>query len=188
MSYSILSPPFTLKFREMSAKDLKQYGAWLHEILPQRIAGLEEEVRRGPGLSEFKADGSADSLDRLGPWFATQVETRPRTPGEKDALTGAAPWVTVPDTELTDRSFSVAFDVGLAFGQAVLKARPGARWEQPLENKKFADYGQPVIVGLGVVPLNPIRIAITFAYGIASGTKTGGRLREVYDYWVKQGS
>ena len=188
MSYTILQPPFTLKFREMSVKELKEYDAWFHRLLPERVAGLEEEVRQAPGLSEFRADHTPGSLDALGSWFAGQVETRPRTPEEAGALAGSAPWLSVPDKELTNRSFSLAFDVGLAFGQAILQARPKARWDQPLEDRKFADYGQPVIVGLGVVPLNPIRIAVTLAYGIADRRRQGSGLRQVYDYWVKQGS
>jgi len=188
MSYTILSPPFTLKFREMSAKELKEYNAWFHEELPARVAGLEEEVRSAPGHADFKADRTPGSLDALGAWFGGQVETRPRTPDEVGGFARSAPWLAVPDKELTNRSFSLAFDIGLAFGQAVLHARPKARWDQPLDDKKFADYGQPVIVGLGVVPLNPIRIAVTLAYGIADGRRQGSGLRRVYDYWVKQGS
>ena len=46
MSYSIIQPPFTLKFREMSRKELKDYKAWFHEVTPERIAELKDEVRR----------------------------------------------------------------------------------------------------------------------------------------------
>ncbi|MBI3447897.1 MAG: hypothetical protein HY049_03095 [Acidobacteria bacterium] len=188
MSYSTIQPPFTLKFREMSAKELKDYNAWFHEVLPGRLVELRDEVRRTPALASWEADGTAASIDALGHWLATQVQTRSRTQGEKDAITGAAPWLDVPETELTNRSFSLAFDAGMCFGAAILRARPNARWEQELGKKRDAEYGQPVIVGLGATTLNPIRIAITLAYGIASGRRGGGRLREVYDYWVKQGS
>ena len=93
MSYSIIQPPFTLKFREMSAKDLKDYNGWFHDVLPQRVASLKEEVRRSPESLSWEPDLTAASLDSLGAWFAGQVEVRPRTPEEVGALTGAAPWV-----------------------------------------------------------------------------------------------
>jgi len=188
MSYAIIQPPFTLKFREMSKPDLKAYDAWFHEVLPDRISQLEAEVRRAPGREAWKADASPGSFDELGEWLVGQVETRPRTQAEKDAIHSTATWVSVPDSELTNRTFSLAMDTGMYLGKSILAARPGARWEQPLDNKKFADYGQPVVVGLGVVPLNPIRIAVTLAYGIAAGRQTGARLRGLYEYWVKQGA
>jgi hypothetical protein len=187
MAYEIIQPPFTLRFREMSEKELKEYNAWFHRVTPERVAALEAEVRKGPGLSAWTADRSPGSFDTLGPWFASQVETRPRTPEEKDAILSTTPWVTVPDKELTNRTFSIAYDVGIYFGLGVLAARPSAKWEQPLDNKKFADYGQPVVGGLGPVPLNPIRIAVTFAYGIAGGQRQGSALRQLFDTWVSMG-
>jgi len=33
-------------------------------------------------------------------------------------------------------------------------------WRQPLNNKKFVDYGQPVLTGFGAVPLNPVRVIV----------------------------
>ncbi len=48
------------------------------------------------------------------------------------------------------------------------------------------DYGQPVIMGLGTVPLNPVRIAVTLAYAFAAKEQAGDRLRELYDVWAKK--
>jgi len=188
MSYAVIQPPFTLRFREMSHDELKGYYDWFQSVLPQRIEQLESEIRRSPGRETWNANGDPSTFDTLGDWFAGEVETRPRTQAEKDALHSTAPWVSAPDVELTNRTFSLAMDIGMYLGRSIVAARPGARWEQPLDNKKFADHGQPVIVGLGVVPLNPVRIAVTLAYGIASGRQSGARLRGLYDYWVKQGA
>jgi len=188
MTYTPVQPPFTLKFREMSKEELRAYDAWFHEALPGRIEMLGAEVKGAEGFESWKPDGTPGSFDALGEWLAGQVRTRPRTQGEKEAVLRAAAWVTVPDEELTGRTFSLAMDVGMYFGRSILAARPGARWEQPLENERFADYGQPVIGGLGPVTLNPVRIAVTLAYALAAGRRTGKRLRELYDYWVRQGA
>jgi hypothetical protein len=85
--------------------------------------------------------------------------------------------------ELTNRTYSLAMDVGMYFSQVLIKNHPSLRWELPTHNKKFADYGQPVLVGFGRVPLNPIRIAVVLAHGIAA--KKQERLRELYDYWSR---
>jgi hypothetical protein len=67
----------------------------------------------------------------------------------------------------------------------VLKNLAGTTWDQTLKNQRFADYGQPVIMGFGSVPLNPVRIIVSTAYGIASKERGGGRLRELYGTWTK---
>jgi hypothetical protein len=73
-------------------------------------------------------------------------------------------------------------DIGMYFAQVVLKNLAGTRWNQPLENKRFADHGQPVIMGFGVVPLNPVRVLVSTAYGISRRKRA--ELRELYDTWA----
>lgn len=89
----------------------------------------------------------------------------------------------VPHEELTDETVSKAIDVGMYFGMVLLKNHPSSRWDFKTESKRFADYGQPVIVGFGAAILNPVRIAITLAYGVAAGTQSGSRLGQVYQFW-----
>ena len=92
----------------------------------------------------------------------------------------------VPNEELTERTFSLAMDIGMYLGRVLLANFPSLRWEQFLGSKKFADYGQPIITGFGPVPLNPVRIAVTLAYGLAKARGPSKRLREVYDYWAQR--
>lgn len=186
MTYSILQPPFTLKFQEMSNGELIGYRQWFMSVLPERISGLEAEVRRSPSHAAWVADGSPESLQGLGDWFAGQVETRATTREEIDVVKAKLTFpVDVPGDQLTNRTFSLAMDIGMYFGQLVLKNLAGTKWDQPLQNKKFADYGQPVIVGTGSVPLNPVRIVVMLAYGLASKKRSGHQLRELYDTWTK---
>jgi hypothetical protein len=37
MAYQIIQPPFTLKFREMSKAELRDYYRWFHDCIPVRI-------------------------------------------------------------------------------------------------------------------------------------------------------
>ena len=93
--------------------------------------------------------------------------------------------IDVPNVELTNKTFSLAMDIGMYFGQVILKSLPGTRWGQPLRNPNSADYGQPVIMGFGRVPLNPVSIVVTLAYGFAAKKHSGDRLRALYDVWSK---
>ncbi len=183
MAYSIIQPPFpTLEFHKMSRPELERYAAWFMEVMPERIAGLEAAVRESS--PSWRADDSPQSLALLGEWFAGQVEARPRSEQEMEAITSRLKFpIDVPSEELTERTFSLAMDVGMYFGRVVASNLPGARWDQSFKNRRDSDYGQPIVVGFGDDALNPVWIAVTLAYGIASGNRSGDRLRELYDVW-----
>lgn len=186
MTYTTIQPPFTLKFRQMSKPELKSYYSWFMQALPERISGLEAEVRESPAHRSWRADFSPGSLTGLGAWFASKVEARARTQEEVDEVKSRLVFpIDVPGEELTDQSFSLAVDVGMYFSQVIIQNVPGTTWDQPLKNEKYADYGQPVIMGFGTVPLNPVRIVVTLAYALVSGEQSGDRLKALYETWAK---
>lgn len=184
MSYMVIDPPCTLDFVALSNQDLKRYYDWFLCALSERLAILESSVRETPGCEAWVADFNPDSLVNLAEWFASRVAVRGRTEGELKSIEARLMFPTeVPQEELTDETFSIAMDVGMYFGSVLLKKHPSLRWDQKTDSKRFADYGQPVIVGFGTAILNPVRIAITFAYGIAAGTQSSKRLMQIYKYW-----
>ena len=67
--------------------------------------------------------------------------------------------------------------------QVLLKNHPSIRWEQRLKPKSFIDYGQPVLIGFGAVPLNPVRVVLMLAYEFVRKERSGKLLRELYDIW-----
>ena len=182
MAYSIIQPPFTLRFREMPKGELKRYFQWFMKVMPERLVELDAVVRETHPT--WPGDFSPESLQELAAWFGGQVETRPKTGEEIDGLTAKLAFsIDVSGTQLTNRTFSLAMDIGMYFSQVVINNLDGTRWDQPLKNERFADYGQPVITGFGTVSLNPVRIVVTTAYGVARGKKA--QLRELYDTWAK---
>jgi hypothetical protein len=186
MTYATIKPPFTLNFREMSKRDLKEYFDWFQSSLLSRLDTLRNAVQETPDFGEWQADLTPDSLTMLGNWFATQVEIRPRTPEEIRAIEDRSSHsIGVPREELTDKTFSLAMDIGMYLSQVFLENHPALRWEQPLGNKKDVDFGQPVLVGFGVVPFNPVRMLVTHAYGVASKSGTVKSLGELYAVWSK---
>jgi hypothetical protein len=170
----------------MSKQELKDYFRWFFDVLPQRLSELAQAVRQTTGFETWQADQSAQSLGDLGEWFAAQVETRQRTSEELQEIAAHSAYpIEISDEELTNRTFSLAVDLGMYFSQTLLKNYPTLRWEQPMKNKNFADYGQPVLVGFGPVPLNPVQIMVTLAYALVGKKQDGKQLRELYDIWSK---
>lgn len=182
MNYSIIQPPFTLVFREMSKKELKDYNDWFHKIMPERIQILTLAIKSTPGYENWEANSSPESLEPLGEWFFSQVETRPRTSEEIEAIQKRSKFpINIPGEDLTNKTFSLAMDIGMYVSQVLLKKHPTLEWSQPFGNKKFVDYGQPILSGFGKMTFNPVRIAVTLAYSFSDKSKTGGRLRELFD-------
>jgi hypothetical protein len=186
MSYSIIQPPFTLKFRDMSAHELEGYRGWFLGAIPSRVIELQNAVNSGPNFGAWKPDYSPASIENLGLWLSHQVETRPRTAEEINQIKGRSAFdFDVSAEELTNRTFSLAMDAGMYFGETLRKHYSHLEWDQPLKDKKFADFGQMVLLGFGRATLNPVRIVVTFCYGIASGRRAAKRFDEVYGYWSR---
>jgi hypothetical protein len=112
----------------------------------------------------------------------------PRTQEEIDAFNAQAPFpIELSGTELTNRTCSLAMDIGMYLNHVFLRNHPSLKWDQPLGGKRFVDYGQPVLVGFhgGKVPLNAVGLVVTLAYGLRDKRRGGGGLRELYDIWSK---
>ncbi|ODP30926.1 hypothetical protein [Pandoraea sp. ISTKB] len=184
MTYQLVSPPCALDFVALTKQELKKYNEWFIAIVPERVATLQSCVNASAGHGSWSANFDPASLIELGDWFASQVSTRDRTQSEALAIEARLTFpMNVPHEELTDETVSKAIDVGMYFGTVLLKNHPSLRWGFKTESKRFADYGQPVIVGFGSAILNPVRIAVTLAYGVAAGTQSGSRLGQVYKFW-----
>lgn len=185
MTYQIIQPPFTLKFQEMPKQELKDYFAWFQGVVPERLNILTRNVQQTPGFEAWQPDLTPASLDLLGSWFAAQAETRSRTEGEIQEIEDRLLFpIEVSDKELTNRTFSLAIDIGMYLSQVFLENHRTLQWDQLFSKKKDVDYGQPVLVGFGQVPFNPVRMMVTLAYGLVDKSKTGKRLRDLYDIWA----
>lgn len=186
MSYTNIQPPFTLQFRAMSKKELVDYRAWFLSIIPERIRVLENAIRSDQGPEGWSADLTAGSLDVLGQWFEAQVETRELNPAElAEYRAGMTIDVPIETWDLTNRTYSLAMDIGMYLGESILRAWPGRlRWEQQLKSKRDADYGQLTIDGTGVVPMNPVGSVVGIAQGIVQKIRSGDAIRAAYDRWT----
>lgn len=184
MSYSTIQPPFTLVFREMPKSVLKEYNDWFHGISPSRIQILSSTIKTTIGYEKWEPDFSPNSLNDLGEWFSHEVTTRSRTTEEISEIENQSQFpIFVPDSELTNRTFSLSMDIGMYISQVFLKNNRSIGWSQPFGNKKSIDYGQPVLIGFSTGPFNPVHMIVTLAYGLVSQAKTGKTLRDLYNIW-----
>ncbi len=195
MGYQIIRPPHVLRFRDMKKRDLREYNAWFHGSIPERIEMLTAAVRSTPGFETWQSDYSPDSLDTLGAWFKAQVESRPRAPQEiqeqrdrmrinKGGLVIESPLSEEEISRtLTDRTISLAMDVGTYVSQVLLKSHPSLEWYQRTTGATFIDYGRPVLKGFfyRTVRFDPVGAMLGLAYSVLRGTETGRDLRELYE-------
>ena len=189
MRYSNIQPPFTLKFHEMPNEEVKAYGVWFHEIMPSRLAELAGAVQETSGFESWKPDLTPPSLERLGEWFARQVQTEPRTAEEIDEIERNLTFpIDIPSEDLTIRTFSLAMDIGMYLGEVVRVNIPRAKWEQLKKgSKRNVDYGHMLVVWPATpVPMNPVQLIVTLAYGLADKTKDGSRLAKIYTFWTER--
>jgi hypothetical protein len=59
----------------MPKKELKGYFKWFQEIAQDRIKQLASTVQSSAGFENWQPDFSPDSLNALGAWFATHIES-----------------------------------------------------------------------------------------------------------------
>jgi hypothetical protein len=186
MPYSPICPLRTV-FKGASKQDLLAYGEWFHGIMPERIAELTGAVQGTGGFEMWAADLTPGSLGPLGGWFQRQVETREKTQAELDEIHASVTFpMDIPGWELSDKTFSLAMDIGMYFGQVVVSNVSGTKWDQVMQDPRFIDYGKPVVVGRGRDRLEPVQIAVMLAYGFARKNRSGGHLREFSDVWAEK--
>jgi hypothetical protein len=171
----------------MPKATLREYNQWFLAVIPERVQVLANAVKSTAGFDDWNPDHTPKSLLSLGLWLSQNVETRPRTAKEIKEIESSSrfDFGPPPSEELTDKTFSIAMDVGMYLATVFLHAHSSLRWRQNLTSKSYIEYGQPALIGFGQSDFNPVRMTLVVCYGIARGAKGEGRLKELYDYWSR---
>ena len=189
MDYETVQPPFSLDFHNMDRQEANNYYAWFLNQIPLRMNIIQRAINSTKGYEERNLNNSPESLVWLGNWLFEQVEVRERTDAERNAIYSDSPeWfkgVEIDDWELTNRTFSLTFDIGMYFGTMFLNNHQELKWTLVTKPKNYVHYHQPVIAGSVDRELNPVHIMTTCAYSFASKNSGPGRIRELYDIWRK---
>ncbi|WP_321842642.1 hypothetical protein [Paraburkholderia bannensis] len=186
MEFSISYTPVSTRFSSMSQSELKAFYEWFMRNLPYSIEELRASVRNSCGFENWEADDTPRSLETLGDWLSGNVGKRSLSAKERGIIERVSNQFQQPHWDLTDETKSLVVAVGMYYGEVAIKNLPALKWEQLMGSKRQADFGQPVVAGEGVVPINPVRVAHAFACGLINGTRERQQLREAYDYWTSR--
>jgi len=186
MGYNILNPPYATDFRNMKREDVEAFYSWLMEQRPVRIIELQKVVNETAPLEHWCADYTPASLKALGNWFMQYVQMRSRTREEIDKLEAGTRLKGIyGEYELSIPTMSFIVDIALYLGEVMRKQFPHTRWEQALKDKRLDTYGKPVLMGLGSVPFDPIRLITTMAYRISEGAAWHDDLYQLFVKWAR---
>ena len=186
VKYEILKPPTNNSYlNELNKKELKKYYDWYIALIPERLNLLAQIVKSTPGYSEWKMDFTPESLVKLGFWFYENIETRALSEKEIEDKINSAPNIydknSVEKWEVTEKSFSIAIDIGMYLASVLLRNNSALYWEHCIKvTKNNAKYGHPVLANINFCPT---RVCYTLAYTFADKSKDGNELKEAYDVW-----
>ncbi len=185
--YEIIKLPVKSRLREMSNEESKLFFDWVLSNQYKRIEMLVSYIN-ATSDKYFGANFSPESLKPLGEWFVKMIKVRSKTEKEIKGDKAQIPeWLhyQIGDEELTEKTYSLMFDIAFYFSQVFLRNHPQITWEIHKGSKTDIDYNQPVLSGFGKTHLNPIRIVNVAVGGMRSGKHSGDRLYELYEVWKK---
>ena len=172
-----------LDFHETPEEELRAYFARFVDLVPVRIRSLQQRVSASK-KARCQLDLSRESLGPLGAWLIANTTWRPRAHLEH-SLASHKYKHALPDIVLTDETISISTDVAMYFGECLVSASGGLRWDLILGDRRNLDYGQPAVVGFPVrVVANPVSIVRNVSYAATKGRARSDRLMEVFDYWI----
>jgi len=183
MPYSIVHVPYPHELKAMSADELQAFMRSFLDAIPQRISQLAEAVREPKAYGRWKADFRPSSLGALGNWFAANALIEPRAWEEKkNSQERGRPMIEdLSHHTLTERTRSIAFDVGIYVGQIFMKKDASLQWGQLLDDKNRVMYGLPVLTKSGRVVVDPISEVTALALALALNLQEGTALWALYD-------
>ena len=163
MTYTTINPPVPpFSLDGLPVPELRAYYDWFIGEIPARIQELEANVQETKGYERWGADFSEESLDALGTWFVGQVSTRKLTREEVEEVKKNISFpveLPIDDWRLDLKTLSLCVDIGMYMGEVFRTNHPSVHWDIKLKgSRNYIDFGAPVLIGFGEVPMNPLRI------------------------------
>lgn len=187
MNISLVEIPVELSmpFFEMKKKDADLYLNWFLSIKQERLNILSEQVKL---LEEWNCNFSRESLNPLFNYFRKVIKYRDMTDEEKgkeaEKITGILKGnIEVPTKVLDEESVSICFDIGIYFGETMIKQIPFLKWGYSLTPKRYVHYGQPIVIKEGkFIDLNPRALMEVLAMKVLNNEEAS--LINLYDTWI----
>jgi hypothetical protein len=161
-----MSCPFAIPPNEMTRHQAAEHFTWFVSNVLNRVAALRRamDLNGGDGAA---LDYTRPSLRVLGARMEPWIELRRETSDEFAKSTAGLPeWLTKwarPGPVMTAQTASLAYDLGIYFGETIRREHPGMRWQLFTRSRRETDYQRPAIMSV-IMPLrsrgmiNPIYV------------------------------
>lgn len=130
-----IDPVLPLHFWALSKPQARAFFAKVMESIPERMRQLEELIHERRPKLKWRPDFTEKAFGVVVDVLTECVETRSRTPTEVEKHRAAQPDIFktigsgIRDWEGTDRSYSIAFDVGIYWALDLQSKEPRMQWK-----------------------------------------------------------
>lgn len=178
--------PIDFDFHNKTKDELKLYFEWFFKHKEARLEELFSLIKLAEGYENWNADYSKGSFYTLGEWLEENVTIEKLTKEEYDKKRTLTPaYIEIEDWDLTLKTRSVLFDMGIYFGEVFIKNNQGLKWVQFFtKRKQHIDQGH-IIIPLKKDNLNPIWVMLVIGFKFAKKTANKNILKETYEMWEK---
>jgi len=184
-NYKIVTVPtnFAKPFDEFSKEEAKEYLNWFLNKKEERKVLLQDIAK-----DYFIPDYSIESLKGVYYFMKDNVSYRVRSVHEVNRLNSEINMkgVEVSQKDLSETTVSICFDIGVYFGEVLIKNNSQLQWTYCIAPRRHVDYGQPVIKGNTKMDLNPRRIFEVIASKFVNyKSMPEDQIVELYDIWLE---
>ncbi|WP_431263008.1 hypothetical protein ACQ859_23490 [Roseateles chitinivorans] len=183
MKFTANYHPHSAVFAQMSKDGLQEFHEGFLSNVPYCLDELFRRVWQSPEFLRWQADFSAASLTGLVRWLRTALRIVDRAGCEGPLPLAGQQLESSSGVDFTDESRQLIVAAGMYYGEVMVRQSAGVRWEQSLRSRKDADFGQAVISGDVVRPINPVRVLTSVAFGLMNGTESDDGLRCAFSFW-----
>jgi hypothetical protein len=183
--YKIVTIPtnFIKPFQDFNKEEAKAYLEWFLNKKEERKVILSETVK-----DYFILDYSINSLKGVYYFVKDNVNYKIRSVEEVNRVTEEIKMkgVVVPQKDLDEKTISICFDMGVYFGEVLIRNNNNLKWDYCISPKNNVNYGQPIVKGNNKMELNPRRVFENIGYSLIDYKPISeNRIIELYHIWLK---
>lgn len=176
--------PIDFDFSSKTVAELKLYSVWFFENKNERINQLLELININNNNKPIILDFNISSLVPLGKWLVKNVKVEKLSEVEFIAKRNSIPsYIELNDWDLSIKTRSILVDIGIYFGEVVIKNNSGCEWKQYFSKiKDDVDNGH-LVINIGKDRMNPIWLLYIIGLKIADGNENNEILLNLYETW-----
>lgn len=152
--YEIVRLPFSQPIEELSRKEARLFFYWFLEHRQERLQQLQNAIDSGRTFP-FVLDFDPGKLDLLGVWLDRHTTTEPLSEELREKYRGQIGQLNSPLSSLADKlvsqphmseeTYSLSFDLGIYFGEMLLRLFPTSEWIFPRRSPSDVAYNYPAL-------------------------------------------